>query len=1026
MPNPNPGIKPLIGNGRSFLFFLTWVFFPFWLHAQPVISLFAPRSGPIGATVTILGSNFNATPSANIVYFGATRATVSTASATMLTVKVPPMATYQPISVTTGGLTGYSKVPFTVTFNDPGQFTPEAFGTLSEQPTSGYPAVVCSKDLDGDGKTDLVVANSTQVNVFNNTGTVGFPNLTDLGPVLTIPSDNIMVVAVEDLDGDGKPDLVASLQMTPSLYIIRNISTPGHIAFDDGNPIIIDNTSAGIADIVIADLNGDGKPDIATLANWDLNVSVYTNIGTTGNIAFDTRQDLTLPPDTYPLRMIAADLDGDGMPELACSDYGMYSIDVFLNTGVRGGAISFATVSPIATGTPVIVDATTTNYPGTSGVAAGDLDGDGKLDLVATNKTFNTLAILKNNSTPGNLSFALDPTVLPTINAALNPAISDLDGDGRPDVVVSPEHGSSLYVHRNTSTPGWISLAAGVEYATGTSPQWVIATDLDGDGLPDLAAANVADNSISVMINKKADDLTVTGFSPVSGTLGTVVTITGTQFTGATDVKFGGTSASTFTVVSPTEITATVAGGSSGAVTVINPTAFAYKDGFSFSIPGPVITSFTPTTATAGDVVTIEGSAFNAVTSVSFGGKAARSFNLVSDTKIIAIVDAGASGDVTVTSATGNDASLAGFTFTTAPPPPPPPPVLTLTSFSPASGTQNTDITITGTNLTNISSVTFGGTPALSISMTSATSIHATVAGGSSGNVVVTGDAGTATLSGFTYIYTPPPPPPDPKLSSFSPQSGNNGTKIVIQGLHLSTVTAVTFGGVPALSYSIVSDNEIQAIVAVGATGQVKVTSPTASDSLAGFVFIKDTEVTSPLFQLVQFGGSVSNNQPHLTWQTRNDGGISWYAVERGVDGVNFNAIGTVVVSTKIGSSHTYSYTDASPRNGVNYYRLKMQDTASHVTYSSAIAFQLSGIVAPIVSVYPNPVKYGFFLADLPAGAGASEFLLADQYGRIIKRQAVAEKIPQVRIDVPGLPRGTYQLRWTDGVRTTYTTILIL
>src|SRR6188768_2273172 len=68
--------------------------------AQPTISSFTPASGPVGATITITGSNFSTAAANNIVFFGAVRANVTAATTTSLTVTVPAGATYQPISVT--------------------------------------------------------------------------------------------------------------------------------------------------------------------------------------------------------------------------------------------------------------------------------------------------------------------------------------------------------------------------------------------------------------------------------------------------------------------------------------------------------------------------------------------------------------------------------------------------------------------------------------------------------------------------------------------------------------------------------------------------------------------------------------------------------------------------------------------------------------------------------------------------------------------------------------------------------------
>src|SRR6185437_7361366 len=99
------------GNQGSILkltFFLILSISASTLFAQPVINSVAPKSGPVGSAVTIAGSNFSATPANNIVYFGTAMATVTSASSTALQVMVPTGASYQNISVTTGGLTGYS------------------------------------------------------------------------------------------------------------------------------------------------------------------------------------------------------------------------------------------------------------------------------------------------------------------------------------------------------------------------------------------------------------------------------------------------------------------------------------------------------------------------------------------------------------------------------------------------------------------------------------------------------------------------------------------------------------------------------------------------------------------------------------------------------------------------------------------------------------------------------------------------------------------------------------------------------
>lgn len=989
------------------------------LHAQPVITSISPVSGSIGSTVTITGSSFGSTPASNIVYFGATRATVSAASATSLSVVVPTGASYEPVTVTTGGLTAASSQPFNVTFPDPGQFTANTFSTQAPVPTGDQPYFVLGKDMDGDGKPDLTMIKGQVVSVYANTGTPGFPNFTSAFYDLPKPADGPATLAVGDVDGDGKADIAISFANSSDIYIYLNTSTPGIFSF--AAPTIL-SSPAYITNTTIADIDGDGKPEIIA-ANADFyGMSLYKNISSIGSLGFDAPVNYNFPDQSGDYHLVAADLDNDGMTDIAISKATNNIISLYRNTGVRNGAFSLTPGADISTGdiTPDQV------YPYPYSLAAGDLDGDGKLDLVVDNQGFTQLFLMRNTSTAGNISF-LPETSLPATGA--NPGyltINDLDGDGLPDIIVAPQVGSSINVFKNTSTAGHIAVADAVNYTTGPLPYGIAATDFDGDGMPDIATVNEGSNDISILINKKSTDIYITSFTPTTGGPGTVVTITGDNFANITDVKFGGTSvgAGNFTVVSPTTITATVGSGSSGPVTVLTAANFAAKNGFTFTIQPPTITSFNPQSGGTGTSIQIIGTGFlqNAANAVSFGGTPAQSFTVVSDTEISAVVGNGSSGDVSV-STPSQTVNSSGFTYNAVVPVGPP----VITSFSPMSAMESTNITINGSNLSNITGVSFGGTPAQSFRIGSDNVVYATVAAGSTGTVEVTSGSGNGTFPGFTFLQAPPPTAP-PTITDFSPKTGKSGTKITITGTNLSTVTAVTFGGTLASSINAISDTQLEAIVNTGSSGVVKVASPIGADSLGGFTYQQDTQQSTPPagdLQLIQFSGTIVNNQPHLSWQVRNDGAISFYAVERSIDGSQFTVVGTVPLSTKTGTSHTYSFSDFSPKPGTNYYRIKMQDTATHYVYSSTIALQLAGST-PLMMIYPNPVKYGFFYVDLPNSTRSSRFQLTDLNGRVFQNLSVDAGVQQIRINIPGLPRGSYQLRWTNGTQTASQTILVL
>jgi IPT/TIG domain/Peptidase M66 len=159
----------------------------------------------------------------------------------------------------------------------------------------------------------------------------------------------------------------------------------------------------------------------------------------------------------------------------------------------------------------------------------------------------------------------------------------------------------------------------------------------------------------------------ITNFSPTSGPAGTSVTVTGTNLTGATAVSFNGAAAA-FQVASGTTITATVpAGATSGKILVTTPGGSAAStNNFSVTLPAPVISSFSPTSGTAGTSVTVTGSGFTGATSVKFNGSAG-TFSVTDDSHISATVPSAATtGNITVTAASGTATSTSMFTVNVA------------------------------------------------------------------------------------------------------------------------------------------------------------------------------------------------------------------------------------------------------------------------------------------------------------------------------------------------------------------------
>ena len=319
----------------------------------------------------------------------------------------------------------------------------------------------------------------------------------------------------------------------------------------------------------------------------------------------------------------------------------------------------------------------------------------------------------------------------------------------------------------------------------------------------------------------------ITNFTPTSGPVGTLVTITGTGFSDVTGVTFNGTSA-TFSLVSATQITATVpVGATTGKIGMTSPGGSALSSA-NFTVTAPSITSFSPTTGPVGTLVTINGSGFGDVTGVTFNGTSA-TFSLVSATQITATVPVGATtGKIGVISPGGTELSSSNFTVT-AP---------TIAGFSPGTGPVGTVVTITGTGLTGATAVTFNGVSA-TYTVNSSTQITATVpAAASTGPIVVTTPGGTATSSGSFTI--------PPTIAGFTPSGGYAGTQVTITGTGFTGATSVRFNGVTASLITVDSATQIAATVPVGATsGTIAVTTPSGTATSASSFNVLSPTITN-------------------------------------------------------------------------------------------------------------------------------------------------------------------------------------
>ncbi|MDP2886152.1 MAG: FG-GAP-like repeat-containing protein [Ignavibacteria bacterium] len=492
------------------------------LFAQPTITSFTPTNGPIGTTVTITGNNFDPTAANNIVYFGAVKATVSSASSTSLTVKVPIGATYQPITVTVSGLTAYSNAPFVVTFTGGGSITSSSFASKVDFAAGTNPWGLAIGDIDGDGKTDLAVTNNlggSTVSVFRNTSSSGSITASSFASKVDFTTGlRPLGVAIGDIDGDGKLDLVVTNTEGSSISVLRNTSLSGSITSGSFAAKVDFATGTNPFSVAIGDIDGDGKPDLV-VANLVSNgtVSVFRNTSSSGSItssSFAAKVDFTT--GTGPEGIALGDVDGDGKPDLVVVNNVSSSVSVFRNTSTSG-SITSGSFAPK-------VDFTTGAFP--CSVAISDIDGDGKQDLVVANYGSNSaVSVFRNTSSSGSITSG---SFAPKVDFATgtNPyslAISDIDGDGKPDIVTANNGSNTVSLFRNTSSSGSItsgSFTAKTDFAVGTGPSGVVLSDVDGDGKPDIIITNQNSNTVSILRNMiTLTPPTITSFTPTRNAL---------------------------------------------------------------------------------------------------------------------------------------------------------------------------------------------------------------------------------------------------------------------------------------------------------------------------------------------------------------------------------------------------------------------------------------------------------------------------------------------------------------------------
>lgn len=423
----------------------------------PVIASLSSYSAKAGEVVAIRGNYFDPAIENNIVLFGQVEGQIINASQNLIEVEVPLGASLDFIAVITHGLTALSGRKFIPVFEGGTTVDQNTYASAITFPTSRNPQNSLSiADLDLDGKPDIVVS-LNNIGLFKNTATTRIIDNNSLTaqPDIFLGVSFVNSIGLFDLTGDGKADILRNSSSAPGIF--QNLSLG-----IDPNPFVFGSSiSSGVStnDAFLGypagDLNLDGKIDL-----------MY--VGGRFNLVMNQQRSDTL--GSFNLN------DFSGSP----NPFTLYS------GSTLGGAIS------------------------------ADLDSDGKTDIAFISRSENLIKIFRNNLTVGDRDGWIDKLIgtdLPADGNTIAMEVIDLDGDGDLDLVVTSQDSDQLSIYPNQSIVGAIRFGTAIHLSTENDPTLVKAADLNGDGKPDLICIYNSVSKISIFQNIHEGALSTSSFS---------------------------------------------------------------------------------------------------------------------------------------------------------------------------------------------------------------------------------------------------------------------------------------------------------------------------------------------------------------------------------------------------------------------------------------------------------------------------------------------------------------------------------
>jgi len=754
------------GAGDSPVFFVP-------VGKLPTISDFTPKDGPAGTEVTITGTNFTPQMIGTSVTFNGVAslaAGFTYVSPTEIKATAPATVTTGPIRVVNDfGTSAPSEPDYAVTGPNLTSFAPTTgpVGTQVAIAGTNFTAQSNVYFSDATGNQTILATNFEYIS--NISLRVNVPTGAKAGPV-----------RVNTLAGDS----------TSVLHYVPAGEVPIITDFDPKSG------TGGAAGTVVTIIGENFTPQITNAM-----VSFNGVASHAATLTYVSPTEISVrPPATVtagPIRV--ANAAGASIPSAQNFVPGIPTISVSL------------TASIVPTSAPVgaLVTIAGTNFSPNSVVKFTNAAGTGTVNGANTRWvstlvlwTFVPAGVGTGPITVSNEAGDSDPSVVHFVPAGAVPTIDDFTpktGAAATEVTITGTNFTPQMLNTWVQFNGTASAAGGFVY---DSPTQIRVKVPAGAITGPLRAANAAGASApsAASFVLGVPTIAAAGLSPITGPVGTLVTITGTNFSPASVVKFtDGVGAQTLAAAAPMWVSNTVlrvrvpAGANTGKVAVTNEAgdSLASTQTFTVQTGAPVITGISPAYGAIGNTVTITGSGFTGATAVRFNAnRTVISPSIDSDTQITAVVPASTiTGPVTVVTAAGTGTSEKYFTIGTANTVSP-----TVTSFTPTIGSVGTTITIAGTNFTPTSVVKFSGASGdidgTNITWVSAASIKADVpAGAVVGPIKVVNEV-TSSAPSSTYFV---PNGAVPTVTSITPASAPFGALVTINGTGFAPNSTVNF-----------------------------------------------------------------------------------------------------------------------------------------------------------------------------------------------------------------------------------------